>query len=504
MLIKAKDLLLLLILAWAYNMEYSLRTHKTVALVGLVLLMAVLYYLTYNTFKLKDEQYQTSEKALISEWYTQRMRNDKVFPGGITILDRYLMGNIRKLEVAYLEDDALFEQTKNRLLDSMFTALREANTMDSLFGQFKAQHGLNEDLEYLLTVNTVQLVFKNLNVVKIYGAGASYPLIPDSINTANGILIGGALRHPLPQNRITSLTVSTPEDYNYWITFTLHVDYNNRIWNIIKLMMPTFLLALFAIGCVVSIYYITFRNWIRQKKLAEMKSDFVNSITHEFNTPLSTIIVANKNMQNDLILSNPANIKPLTKIIERQSLRLQKLFNQVMDISTMDNSSLEKEPCELGPLLHEIITDYNVKVSGQNVVITLSDVPQSLTVELNRFFFTTMIYNLFDNAIKHNPNQQKRIWIDVESEGSFIRLSISDNGKGIPEGEMEHIFEKFYRIQKSGSQQVAGLGLGLYYTYQCIKSHGWQIAVDSAENVGTRFTIYIPQKSSTNHANVYI
>lgn len=476
-------------------MKFSLRTHKAISLVGFILLIAVLFYLTYNTFKLRNEQYQMAEKALIQEWYTQRMRNDKVFPGGIRIIDRFLMDNIHALETIYLQDTVAFEREKNRLLDSMFTALRQANTMDSLFAQFKADRDLDQDLQYLLTINTLQLVFKNFSVVKIYQEDRPYAFVPDSLNTPVGVYIGGALDMPLPQNRITQLTVSSPTDYNYWITFSLHVDRNNRTWNIIKLMMPTFLLALFAIVCVVSIYYITYRNWLRQKKLAEMKSDFVNSITHEFNTPLSTIIVANKNMQNETILADPANIKPLSAIIERQAHRLQKLFDQVMDITTMENSSLEQEPHDLHMLLSEIITDYELKVSGQQTDIRLHVAKKPVVVELNRFFFTTMIVNLFDNAIKHNNNQQKQIDISVVADGSTVDLSIADNGKGIPEEETLHIFEKFYRVQRNGAQHISGLGLGLYYTYQCIKIHGWIISVTSEGGAGSRFTIRIPQKS---------
>ncbi|MGK6352167.1 sensor histidine kinase [Parapedobacter sp. DT-150] len=463
-------------------MKFSLRTHKIISLVGFVLLLTVLFFLTYNTFKLRDEQYQTAEKALINEWYTQRIRNDKVFPGGIAIIDHYLMSNIRRLETLHQRDTAAFKRQKDQLLDSMFHDLRLANPMDSLFAQLKAEHGLHRDLQYLLTINTIQLVFSNLKVVKIYQADPW------------GAYIGGALKKPRPQNRITNLTVSAPLDYNYWITFSLHADHN-RTWNIFKLMMPTFLLALFAIGCVVSIYYITFRNWLRQKKLAEMKSDFVNSITHEFNTPLSTIIVANKNMQHDAILANPANIGPLSQIIERQALRLQKLFDQVIDITTMEDSSLQKEPNDLYALVHDIITDYNLNLSGQDVVIELHADKSPTTIEVNKFFFTTMIVNLFDNAIKHNTNAQKRIAVAVDTSGPTIDLSITDNGKGIPEAETAHIFEKFYRGQRSGGQHVSGLGLGLYYTYQCIKIHGWTISVSSEEHVGSRFTIRIPQKS---------
>lgn len=475
-------------------MEYSLRIHKGVSLFGFILLIGVLFYLTYNTFKLKNAQFQLAEKAIINEWYTGLVRNDKVFPGGITIINRYLMGNIYALESMYLKDTLAFERTKNAVLDSMFVELREANPMDSLFAAFKTASGLDQDLNYLLTINAVQLVFKNFSVVKIYNQGFHYPPIPDSLNTANGLLVGGSLKTPLPQNRVTSLTVSSPDDYNYWITFSLHADQNNRTWHVIKLMLPTFLLALFAIACTVSVYYITFRNWLRQKKLAEMKSDFVNSITHEFNTPLSTIIVANKNLQNEEIQRNPSNIQPLTKIIERQSLRLQKLFDQVLDITTMDNSSLQKDPFDLGQLLQEIIMDYGIKVSEQHVNITFRSLPRPVTVELNKFFFTTMMYNLFDNAVKHNRNTQKSISVSIDSTGPIVHLTVADNGKGIADEEARHVFEKFYRASKVGDQSVTGLGLGLYYTYQCIKSHGWQISVTSEIDVGSKFVITMQLK----------
>lgn len=476
-------------------MRYSLKTHKGVSLMGLILLISVVFYLTFNTFKLKDEQYQAVEKTLINERYTQRIRNDKVFPGGVAIIDRYLMTNIHALEAAYHRGPDVFEHEKDFVLDSMFLALRNGNTMDSLFAAIKTEYQLDEDLEYLLTINAIQLVFRDMELVNAYHANDPPPFVPDSLNTPFGMHIGGALETPLSQNEIANITVSNAEDYNYWMTFSLHADHRNRTWRIMKLMMPTFLLALFAIGCVVSIYYVTYRNWLRQKKLAEMKSDFVNSITHEFNTPLSTIIVANKNMQNDSILANAENIKPLTKIIERQSFRLQKLFDQVMDITTMDDSTLQKEPYELNQLLSEIITDYNVKLSVQNTAVTLHTVPLPLHVELNRFFFTTMLLNLFDNAIKYNQNEHKRITVDTVLVDNTIELRISDNGTGIPEREIEHVFEKFYRFQQQGTQHISGLGLGLYYTYQCIKSHGWTLSVESKEQVGSQFTIHMPYKS---------
>src|SRR5690606_21294113 len=167
-------------------MRYSLKTHKGVSLVGLVLLISVVFYLTFNTFKLRDEQYQAVEKTLIEEHYTQRIRNDKVFPGGVAIIDRYLMGNIHALEAAYHRGPDIFAEETDLVLDSMFRALRKGNTMDSLFNAVKAEHGLDDDLEYLLTINAIQLVFKNMMLASAYHASNPPSFLADSLTTPMG------------------------------------------------------------------------------------------------------------------------------------------------------------------------------------------------------------------------------------------------------------------------------------------------------------------------------
>src|SRR5690554_1361122 len=205
-------------------MRYSLRTHKGVSLGGLILLISVVLYLTFNTFKLRDERYQAVEKTLINDDYTKSIRNDKVFPGGVAIIDRYLMNDIHALEAAYHRGPVAFRHKKDLVLDSMFTALREGNTMDSLFAAIKMEYQLDEDLEYLLTINSIQLVFEHMMLVSAYHASTPPPFLPDSVNTSVGVRIGGALKTPLPQNEIARITVSNAEDYNYWMTFTLHAD----------------------------------------------------------------------------------------------------------------------------------------------------------------------------------------------------------------------------------------------------------------------------------------
>jgi len=466
--------------------------HKGIILASFLILVGVLVYLTYATYRFYDQEYQTTEKSLIKEHYAESIRNDKLYPGGQAIMDRYIQGNIHALEDLFRADSNGFRAYGALVLDSLFADLREKSTMDSLFSGIKKEYGLSDELEYLLTIHTIKITFQHPHQVTLFQSGAPLTPFQAIINTEHGLVVDGALKRPLPQNLVSSYTVSNSSDYSYMTTFTLFVDRQNRYLYVLRRMTPALLLGLFSIASVVSVYYITYRKWIRQKKLAEMKSDFLNSITHEFNTPLSTIIVANKNIQNDQIMANPSSVATLTGIIERQTARLEKLFGQAMDITTMDRSTLAKEPADVNLLLNEIITDYQLRASEQGAEISLILTTEPAVAELNRFFFTTMILNLLDNALKYNHNDPKTVEVAVIPGAADIQLRVTDNGLGIPEQEQEHIFDKFYRLREQG-RPMSGLGLGLYYVYQCIKSHGWTLSVDSVVGAGSQFVIHIPR-----------
>ncbi len=467
--------------------------HKGVILASFLILISMLLYLTYATFRFNDQEYQSTEKTLIKDHYAESIRNDKLYPGGQAIIDRYMLGNIHDLEQRYLTNSSSFEQRSAVILDSMFTELRAESTMDSLFASITREYGLSDELDYLLTIHSIKVTFQHPTQVTVFEFGSPLTPLQQSLFTPSGLIISGTLKKPLPQNLITSYTVSNALDYSYTTTFALHVDRRNRYLYVLRRMAPTLLLGLLSIASVVSVYYITYRKWIKQKKLAEMKSDFLNSITHEFNTPLSTIIVANKNMQHDKIMANPSSVATLTSIIDRQAARLEKLFGQAMDITTMDSSTLAKEPVDVNLVLNDIVTDYQLKTSDQGIQLSATLTPEPAIVDLNRFFFTTMILNLLDNALKYNQSEVKTIAVAVVPGPADIQVRIADNGVGIPDQEQEHVFDKFYRLREQG-QPMSGLGLGLYYVYQCIKSHGWTLSVNSKVGVGSQFVIHIPRK----------
>ncbi|MDE1191713.1 MAG: HAMP domain-containing sensor histidine kinase [Arachidicoccus sp.] len=472
----------------------SINIYKIIAIFSFIVLLNVQFFLVYNTYKLKNDQYFISEAGLIGEQYSKSVRNDKVYPGGQLIIDSVIYRNINNLEYFYKNNKTEFENLRDKLCDTIFTKLRLYSNMDSLFHSIIKQNKLNRDLEYLLTISDLNISFTGNNRdIPLYKSSIKNKFIEPNIQRPEGVIIDGTLKFPNRQNIITPLNITSSVDYSYSMSFNLFVDTPNRYIHILQQMLPTFALSLFSIILVVLIYFYTFRNWLKQKKLAEMKSDFVNSITHEFNTPLSTIIVANRNLQNDQIINNKEQILSLTKIISRQSQRLKTLFGRVLDITTMNEATLNKNEYQLSDLLEEILLDYRLTTIDMNVLIELNKNNLNPKVMLDRFWFTTMLFNIFENAIKYNNSPVKKIKVSLSSNEKDIEINIGDNGIGMPEKVYTHVFDKFYRSKNKVSKEVSGLGLGLFYTMQGIQAHGWKIKVESEENIGSNFIICIPK-----------
>lgn len=476
-------------------MIYLVKTiyiYKTIAVFSFLLLFSAQFFLIYNTYKLKNDQYFNAESGLINKEYYASIHKDKLYPGAQRIIDSVLNPAMPTLERFYNAKSDSFDVLKDALCGKIFTVLRNSNTMDSLFQEIVNRNHLSKDLTFLLVINKLSVAFKNNAYIPIYKAGTVVTYADPAVQIPDGFIIAGHLKNPNKLNLVTSLDVSAPYDYSNQLSFTLYVDSTHRALAVVKQMWPTLLLAFFSIVLMFGINYYTFRNWRKQKNLAEMKADFVNSITHEFNTPLSTIIIANRNIEDEEIIYDATQVRLLTKIISRQAKRLKILFGRVLDITTMNATTLDKKLYDLSELMEEILLDYRLNMTDKEVLITLDKNELDAKVSLDRFWFTTMLINIFENAIKYNNQEIKKIDVVLNrTEAGEIEISIRDNGIGIPKEVVGQIFEKFYRKKSEESKKVSGLGLGLFYTMQGIKAHGWQIHVKSEENVGSNFIIVI-------------
>lgn len=467
-----------------------MRYIQSVAFFTFILLISVLFYLTYNTFELNDRQYQLAEKNLLSTTYKSLIKKDNVYPGGYDILNKVLFKQEDSLKYHYRKQGVTHNAYADTTLKKLFSEFVQRNPMDSIFNSIRDKYQLSKELQYLVTINHIRIA-DNDSVLFQFNEKKRYDFLGQQRQTSYGYIVGGELKTPLQQNLITEITVTSVNKYAFELRFSFYADKNNRQYHIFKATLPALVLALFALLSVLVIFYITFRSWIKVNRLAEMKTDFVDSITHEFHTPISTIVMANKNLQNDKVLADREKVKMLTDVVLRQSKRLEMLFGQVLDIARLQNVNLEKEREDLNSLLEEIVDDYKMKLADENIRITLEKSPDDPHIALNRFWFTTMLFNLFDNAIKYNDKEHKTIDIRLSALKHEIQLEIRDNGVGMEKEMIKDVFEKFYRANKKDMSHIPGLGLGLYYARQCVMAHGWKMKVKSEINKGSLFIISI-------------
>ncbi|WP_037502717.1 sensor histidine kinase [Sphingobacterium deserti] len=461
------------------------RKHIPISIISFAILFAVQYVLIYNTFVLRNNQYQVEERKILDSTYRNLMLNDKLFPGGQQLIDSIIQPYYPAFRQAQQQGSKEFDQVARKFCDTLFTSLQRSSNTDSLFRELIANAALDTTLQYALIITDFEITFDGRNYHKVLKGKWELN------NSRPYIQIDGTLQAIDKQNQITGLTVSSPQDNSYKIAFELHADNpDSRFYRIIKQMAPTLILSFIAISLVIGIYYLTYRNWARQKKMTEMTSDFLNSITHEFHTPITTIIVANRSIENLESAVSSDKIQELTAIIARQSLRLQKLIKQALNITELNEYNLDKESFKLLPLLNESVSDYTLSVK-HNVSLTFIDELQNpdTDIRLNKFLFTTAVYNIFDNAVKYNTSKIKTIKIRLFKKNEVIGIEISDNGIGMNEEQFQTIFQKFYRGKEYMNRP--GLGLGLFYVKKVAEAHGWRLEISSARNVGTVFTIWV-------------
>lgn len=490
---QANHLILYIIPGFAFNtMKYSILTYQIIAVISFSILSVVQVFLVFNTYQLENERYRFAEKSSLNEYYTRIITNDKLFPGGQRIIDSILNRNIPRLEDLYRQNKPAFEIEKQKVCDSVFRTLRQHESVASILEDYKKQNHITDSLEYALTIESLDLLLEPGNYISLYSRKQKYPFINAEYQLAEGIRIGGYLEYPNAQNRTTGLSVSIPIPGTYRIVFSLYVDTHKRVQEVISKMMPVLVLSLMSLLINVGLFYITFKNWLKQKKLSEMQTDFINSITHEFNTPITAITVANRSLQNDKIIEKKETIHALSGIIQRQAGRLQKLIGQVLDLTTLNRLTLQKEQYAVNSLLDEILLDYRLNLSDKEVKLNLHKEAVMDTVFLDKFYFTTMLLNIMDNGIKYNSRVIKEITVSTCNSRKSIEISIQDNGSGMTEEIKKNIFRKFYRSKENEQAQVTGLGLGLYYVKQGADAHGWSLSVNSTPGEGTTFIITIP------------
>lgn len=270
------------------------------------------------------------------------------------------------------------------------------------------------------------------------------------------------------------------------------IDFSNKKKEVLNKVALSAVLGTFSLLVVTIVFLLTLRNLLREKKLSQMKTDFINNMTHELKTPLSTISIASRSLENKEILNSPEKVVETAKIISRQNSHLSKQINHLLEISKWERGQfeLDRKWVDINNLVKGIVESFRWENKDKQIEIDEKYTDETVKVSIDETMITSAILNILTNAVKYNhgtPKVSTKIWVDNE-----LNISFTDNGIGIPKDEIAHIFDKFYRVSTGNIHNVKGLGLGLFYVKQIIEAHRGIISVTSKLGQGSTFTIKLP------------
>ena len=234
---------------------------------------------------------------------------------------------------------------------------------------------------------------------------------------------------------------------------------------------------------------------LKQRKLSELKNDFINNMTHELKTPISTISLASQMLSDDSIHIDKKKVNSVTKIINDESKRLEFQIEKVLQISLFEKGNIHFNVQEID--IHEIIEtavlNTDIKVNNKGGKISMKLNADNHIIKGDKLHLTNIFFNLIDNAVKYSEdNRPPKINVTTENSENRIKIVISDNGIGISKESQKKIFNKFYRVPTGNVHDVKGFGLGLSYVKRIVDEHKGQISVKSEINKGTDFIIFFP------------
>ena len=441
----------------------------TLSVVALLVLSTVQCYLVKTAYDYKVAQFHTqikNEIAAITNNYSD--------------IDAAI---VSKKEALYKNLSEQYIKGKNSKID-IKKGILESKSNDALTQkiQRKFERDLpNFKIDFAIVLNKF-ILYKNAK--KRDTIFSEKPFIQ---NKLYGNL--ASLNHAFLVRNYVGTTNGTFENQEYKLLTEDSMYVSVIDWELIILKRMAFILALslLSILTLISLFVIALKALIKQKKVSDVKTDFINNITHELKTPLATLGISTKILEQKNIRDNDENFNSIVNTISRQNNRLQNLIDQVMANSLAENEiELQKEKIETENFLQIIVDDF--KIAFPKINLKTDFQTQKTILVLDKFHLTTALLTVLENAVKYGSNT---ITVRTKIVENQFSICFEDDGIGIAKNKQSLLFDKFYRVEQGNLHNTKGLGLGLYYVDQIVKAHQGSVNVISDLGKGTQFTILL-------------
>jgi signal transduction histidine kinase len=441
-----------------------------VSLAALIIFLAVQAYMIQSIWKQKEEillmRYKSLSREALSLLLAKKKQNG--FEKGMEITDKFAYYLISE-ELPKLDTKDDSASLSRLALKEISSILSKNEMLTPFFKSYIKKYGYDNNVASSLAISKLELL------------------------TPEGNLTLFDTNYAKPAKNLIVVNTFTEEHNNFYIEFHYLIDLTHKNEMVFKEAFFTFILIIGSILIVFFVFGLTWRNLMEERRLSELKSDFINNMTHELKTPLATITVAGRTLEKDQVMNDRDKVLETAQMIGKQSVHLNQLINTILEVSFLERTEfeLEKSKVLLDELIHQIVASFLTSCDGC-AVINENYNTNGITVSVDIVYFTTLINNLLANAVKYCDKDPVISLTTSEDDGNF-EVKVTDNGVGISREHLDHVFEKFYRVPHGNIHNNKGLGLGLYYVKRIATAHGGDVHISSKPGQGTTFRIRIPK-----------
>jgi len=400
-------------------------------------------------------------------------------------------------EMAELKEDSLTAGKKQDLFKYVTFVLNKEQDLSQFLSKWFERRGVDKDFNSKIIINRFELINFDKNIPVYLSdefANRRSSQRTDTLKTVTQRGSGPPRSRMRALRRTSEILVKIfgTEDNFYRLDFEYLIDFSDKQAIILRETAASLALSILSILLVVSLFLITYKNLMEEKRLSNLKTDFINNMTHELKTPLSTITVAGKTLELPQIRTNDTKILETAKLIGKQSVHLNQLINMILEISMWERTQfqLDKKKVKIEEFMNDIVESFK-SGGGNGASIAQKYNFKDLDIDLDTIYFTTLMNNLLSNAVKYSE-KDPAIQIEGFTEDKNVCIKVADNGIGISKNDQKHIFDKFYRASTGNIHKYKGLGLGLYYVKKIAEAHGGDVTVSSKPGKGSIFTVTIP------------